>query len=178
MDPNFEPLRSIGFNDHDPAKVPKFKYRHDCALSIRNFALNQAQLIISHTCQLTANQKMCSLLPWYTEFPIYLDTNMRQVYTRRTSASDFLSYSLSLNTNMGAKDFQKWQKMSKNYVTRTIFGPVWLPLSHSVSEGHANRFGSVLTIFTLFRHRYKTKFISSKQWSLIKLSRNNFKKNK
>jgi hypothetical protein len=42
--PDFEPLRSIGFNDHDPAKVPKFKYRHDGALSIRNFALNQAQL--------------------------------------------------------------------------------------------------------------------------------------
>jgi hypothetical protein len=70
--PNFEPLRSIGFNDQDAAKVLKFKYRHDGALSIRNFALNQAQLIISYTCQLTANQKMCSLLPWYTEFPIYL----------------------------------------------------------------------------------------------------------
>jgi hypothetical protein len=24
MDSNFEPLRSIGFNGHDPAKVPKF----------------------------------------------------------------------------------------------------------------------------------------------------------
>jgi hypothetical protein len=71
MNSNFEPLRSIGFNGHDPAKVQKFKYRHDGALSIRNFALNQAQLIISHTCQLTNNQKMCSLLPWYTEFPIY-----------------------------------------------------------------------------------------------------------
>jgi hypothetical protein len=68
MDPYFEPLRSIGFNGHDPAKVPK--YRHDDALSIGNFALNQAQLIISHTCQLTNNQKLCSLLPWYTEFPI------------------------------------------------------------------------------------------------------------
>jgi hypothetical protein len=72
MDPNFKPLRSIGFNDYDPAKVPKFKYRYDGALSIRNFALNQAQLIISHTCQLTTNQKMCTLLPWHTEFSIYL----------------------------------------------------------------------------------------------------------
>jgi hypothetical protein len=61
----------IGFNGHDPTKVPKFKYRHDGALSFRNFALNQAHLIMSHTCQLTNNQKMCSLLPWYTEFPIY-----------------------------------------------------------------------------------------------------------
>jgi hypothetical protein len=42
MDPMFEPLRSIGFNGHDPAKVQKFKYRHDGALSIRNFALKQA----------------------------------------------------------------------------------------------------------------------------------------
>jgi hypothetical protein len=25
MDPNFEPLRSIGFNGHNPAKVLKFK---------------------------------------------------------------------------------------------------------------------------------------------------------
>jgi hypothetical protein len=71
MDPNFEPLRSIGFNGDDPAKVSKFKFSHDGALSIRNFALNQAQLIISHTFQLTNNQKMCSLLPWYMEFPIY-----------------------------------------------------------------------------------------------------------
>jgi hypothetical protein len=47
MDPNFEPLCSIGFNGYDPAKVPKFKYRHDIALSIRNFAQNLAQLIIS-----------------------------------------------------------------------------------------------------------------------------------
>jgi hypothetical protein len=62
MDLNFEPPCSIGFNGHDPAKAPKFKYRHDGALSIRNFALNQAQLIISHTCQLTNNQNMCSLL--------------------------------------------------------------------------------------------------------------------
>jgi hypothetical protein len=70
MDPNFEPLRSIGFNDHDPAKVPKFKYRHDGALSIRNFALNQAQLIISHTCQLTDNQKI-SLLGWFSLIVIW-----------------------------------------------------------------------------------------------------------
>jgi hypothetical protein len=56
MDPNFEPLRSMG----------------SMALSIRNFVLNQAKLIISHTCQLTNNQKMCSLHPWYMEFPIYL----------------------------------------------------------------------------------------------------------
>jgi hypothetical protein len=72
MDLNFEPLRSIGINGHDPAKVQKFKYMHDGALSIRNFALNQAQLLISHSCQLTNNQNMCSLLPSYTEFPIYL----------------------------------------------------------------------------------------------------------
>jgi hypothetical protein len=71
MDSNFTFLFTPGFNDHDPAKVQKFKYRHDGALSIRNFALNQAQLLISHTSQLTNNQKMCSLLPWYTEFPIY-----------------------------------------------------------------------------------------------------------
>jgi hypothetical protein len=55
------------FNGHDPAKVPKFKYRHDSALSIRNFAVNQAQLIISHTCQLTNNQKMCCLFRWEHE---------------------------------------------------------------------------------------------------------------
>jgi hypothetical protein len=67
--PNFEPLRSLGFNGHDLAKVSKFKYKHDGALSIRNFA--QAQLINSHTCQLTYNQKLCFLLPWYIEFPIY-----------------------------------------------------------------------------------------------------------
>jgi hypothetical protein len=73
MDPNSEPLPFIEFNGHDPAKVQKFKYWHDGALSIRSFALNQAQLLISHTCQLTNNQKMCSLLPWYTEFPIYLN---------------------------------------------------------------------------------------------------------
>jgi hypothetical protein len=60
MNPNFRPLRSIGLNGHHPAKVQKFKYRHDCALSIKMFALNQAQLIISHTCQLTNNQK-CAL---------------------------------------------------------------------------------------------------------------------
>jgi hypothetical protein len=42
MNSNFEPLRFIGFNGHDPAKVPKVKYRHDGALSIR-----KAQLIIS-----------------------------------------------------------------------------------------------------------------------------------
>jgi hypothetical protein len=71
MDPNFKPLRSIDFNGHYPAKVRKFKYRHDGALSIRNFELKQAQLLISHTFQLTKNQKMCSLLPWYMEFPIY-----------------------------------------------------------------------------------------------------------
>jgi hypothetical protein len=71
MDPNFEPLSFIGFNGHDPAKVQKFKYRYDGALSIRNFALNKAQLLISQTCQLTNNQKMCSLLPWYTEFTFY-----------------------------------------------------------------------------------------------------------
>jgi hypothetical protein len=66
MDPNFEPLRFTGFNDHDPAKVQKIKYRHDGVLWIRNFTLNQAQLLISHTCQLTNNpnnQKLCSLLP-------------------------------------------------------------------------------------------------------------------
>jgi hypothetical protein len=71
MDPNFEPLSSIGFNGHDPAKAQKFKNMHG-ALSIKNFALNQAQLfLISLICQMTINQKMCSLLPWYTEFPIY-----------------------------------------------------------------------------------------------------------
>jgi hypothetical protein len=49
MDPNFEPLRSINFNGHDPAKGPKFKYWHnDGALSMKNFALNQAQLKVSH----------------------------------------------------------------------------------------------------------------------------------
>jgi hypothetical protein len=63
MDPNFEPLRSIGFNGLDPAKVPKFKYRHDGALSIRNFALNLAQLIISHTCQLDQQPK--NVLPTF-----------------------------------------------------------------------------------------------------------------
>jgi hypothetical protein len=71
LDTNFEPLCFINFNGHDPAKVKKFKYRHDGALSIRNFALNQAQLLIVHTCQLTNNKRLCSLLPWYTEFPIY-----------------------------------------------------------------------------------------------------------
>jgi hypothetical protein len=40
MDPNFEPIRSIGFNGHHPSKVPKFKYRHDGTLSNRNFTLN------------------------------------------------------------------------------------------------------------------------------------------
>jgi hypothetical protein len=49
MNSNFEPLRSLGFNGHDPAKAPKFKYRHDGALLITNFALNQVQLIIDHT---------------------------------------------------------------------------------------------------------------------------------
>jgi hypothetical protein len=49
MDLNFEPLRSLVFNGHDPVKVKIFKYRHDGTLSIRNFALNQAQLLISHT---------------------------------------------------------------------------------------------------------------------------------
>jgi hypothetical protein len=29
MDFNFEPLRSICFNGHDLANVPKFKYSHD-----------------------------------------------------------------------------------------------------------------------------------------------------
>jgi hypothetical protein len=59
MDPNFEHLRSKGFNVQDPAKVPKFKYMHDGALSlsIRNFVLNQAQLIISYACQLTAKRQ-------------------------------------------------------------------------------------------------------------------------
>jgi hypothetical protein len=38
MDPHFEPLCSTDVNGHDPAKVPKFKYRHDGALSIRNFS--------------------------------------------------------------------------------------------------------------------------------------------
>jgi hypothetical protein len=47
MDSSFEPLRSVGFNGHDPAKVSKFKYRHDGAFSIRNLVLNKAQMIIS-----------------------------------------------------------------------------------------------------------------------------------
>jgi hypothetical protein len=65
--PQFGTSGSIGLIGHDPAKVPKYMH----ALSIRNFGLNQAQLIISHSCQLTNIQKMCSLLPWYMEFPIY-----------------------------------------------------------------------------------------------------------
>jgi hypothetical protein len=71
MDPNFEPLRSIGFNGHDPAKVPEFKYRHDGAPSIRNFALNhQAQLIIFS--YLSTDQQPKNVLPpCYTEFSIY-----------------------------------------------------------------------------------------------------------
>jgi hypothetical protein len=49
MVPNFKPLRSRGFKSQDAAKVLKFKYRHDGALWIIKFALNRAQLIISHT---------------------------------------------------------------------------------------------------------------------------------
>jgi hypothetical protein len=47
MNPNFEPIRSIGLMAMIRPKVQNFKYGHDGALSIRNSALNQAQLIIS-----------------------------------------------------------------------------------------------------------------------------------
>jgi hypothetical protein len=60
MHPNFEPLRSIGFNGHDPAKVQKFKYKHDGALSIRNFALNQA-----HFSYLSTDQQPKNVLPTF-----------------------------------------------------------------------------------------------------------------
>jgi hypothetical protein len=60
MDPNFEPLRSIGFNGHYPSIVPKFNHRHDGALSIRNIALNQAQLIISHILVNWPTAKKCA----------------------------------------------------------------------------------------------------------------------
>jgi hypothetical protein len=71
MDPNFEPLSSICVNGHDPAKVPKFKYRHD-----QKFRMNHAQLIISHTCQLTNNQKMCSLFPWQHGISYLFNVNL------------------------------------------------------------------------------------------------------
>jgi hypothetical protein len=67
MGSNFEPLMAM-----IRAKSQNSNIRHDGALSIRNFPLNQAQQIISHACQLTNNQKMCSLLPWYMEFPIFI----------------------------------------------------------------------------------------------------------
>jgi hypothetical protein len=79
MDPNFEPLRFIGFNDHDPPKAPKFKYRHDGARSFKNFAL-----IISHTWQLTIkiqnskfkNLKIKSQKINYDFFEIFIDLFM------------------------------------------------------------------------------------------------------
>jgi hypothetical protein len=44
MDPNFESMRH-GFNGHNLAKVPKYKF--DGARSIRNLVLNKTQLTIS-----------------------------------------------------------------------------------------------------------------------------------
>jgi hypothetical protein len=40
MDPNFEPLRSIDFDGHGLAKVPKSNYRHGGALRNRSEILH------------------------------------------------------------------------------------------------------------------------------------------
>jgi hypothetical protein len=55
MDPNFEPIRYIVSNGHDPVKVQKFDLK---------FCTESGQTINF------SSQNMCSLLPWYTEFPI------------------------------------------------------------------------------------------------------------
>jgi hypothetical protein len=64
-------IDSIGFNGHDPTKVQKLKYRHDGALSIKNFAQNQTQLLISHTCQLSTDQQPKNVLPTSVVHGIY-----------------------------------------------------------------------------------------------------------
>jgi hypothetical protein len=45
------------------------KIEHDCTLSNKNFILKMKKPKILDLSPCT--QKMCSLLPWYTEFPVY-----------------------------------------------------------------------------------------------------------
>jgi hypothetical protein len=67
---SMDPVFSIGLMAMIRKKVPIFKNKHDDGAPSRSEILhwNQAQLIISHTCQLTDNQKIYSLLHIYLAF--------------------------------------------------------------------------------------------------------------
>jgi hypothetical protein len=93
MDPNFEPLRSMGSMAMIRPKSQNTSMRHDGAISIRNLVRNKAQLIISLFINRPTTKKCAPYFRGNMEFPFYLNKIFSFLEKYRWKNDIFLSIS-------------------------------------------------------------------------------------